>query len=547
MGKDQPARMRYACWRILKIRSGCGTKMGFSRAIRENALVRAARCCCVCRRFKGVGVEVHHIIPLVQGGKNSLDNAIVLCFDCHCAAGHYNPTHPKGTKYSPGELLKHRDDWFQRVRDSGASAPGPEEFNRYYSRHLLCLDTDAASDLLELNREQIPFRYDYLLSNCVLDFMRSVLADELPQASQSSLRSPSRYWGDGNFQSLRHFHEFHPEFGGATSRPLTAADFCDDGLVPSRVMRRAVEAGLAPSEIGTACVEEYGCADGPNYFVSMRRPLFLFAELRNASEEPVVFSGLIARSDETHAFVRKLSSLGTGRVFTIDQNNLTLNPGEVLLVPECVVLSSRSHDPIPTEFEIESRMSAERIQSVGFSGAGDSSDFYVIGPALQIEGYNLMVGHKEFTAAIHQFELDKSYLYFRAWMVGSCPHLYVFDREYGWSYLHEILSDSSPNCASCERIFLFQENRRFRIVETDYEQTVIESLKFNDKDLIHVPAILHRGDEIEFGIEGPGTLVISGWYDASIMMPENPLQARQQHSLRAAYEIRRGIRNLQSI
>ena len=41
--------------------------MGFSRAIREQALVFAARRCCVCRRFKGVGVEVHqsHIWHMV--------------------------------------------------------------------------------------------------------------------------------------------------------------------------------------------------------------------------------------------------------------------------------------------------------------------------------------------------------------------------------------------------------------------------------------------------------------------------------------------------
>ena len=267
-------------------------------------MVLAARRCCVCRRFKGVGVEVHHITPLARGGKNSLDNAIVLCFDCHCAAGHYNPRHPRGTKFNPGELRKHRDDWFQRVRDSGVNAPEPEEFSRYYSRHLLCTDTDAARDLLDMDREQIPFRYDYVLSNRVLDFMKYVLADELPHASQSSLHSPGHYWGDGEFQSLQHFHEMHPEFGGEASRPLVAADFCDDGLVPSRVMRQAVDAGFPPWEIGNARVEEFGCADGPNYFVSVRRPLFLFAELRNASEEPVVLASLIASSVERGVCIR---------------------------------------------------------------------------------------------------------------------------------------------------------------------------------------------------------------------------------------------------
>ena len=521
--------------------------MGFSRAIREQALVLAARRCCVCRRFKGVGVEVHHIKPLTHGGENTLNNAIVLCFDCHCAAGHYNQNHPRGTKYSPGELRKHRDDWYQRVRDSGVNTLEPEEFSRHYSRHLLCMDADAAREMLDMDREQIPFRYDYVLSSSVLEFMRYVLADELPHTSQSSLRSPGYYWCDGEFKSLQQFHETHPEFGGDMSRPLVAADFCDDGLIPSRVMRQAVEAGLPPSEIGDVCVEDSGCGDGPSYFVSMRRPLFLFAELRNASDESVVLSSLIARSDEERAFVRKLSSWGTGRLLTVHHNNLTLSPGEILLVPECVVLSGRSHDPMHTEFEVESTMSVERVQSVGFGCAGDSDDFYVIGPASKIEGYKLIVGHEEVTAAIHPFELDKSYLYFRAWMVGSCPHLYVFNRGCGWSYLHDILSDSSENCATCERVFLSEDILRFRIVETDYEHTVIETLKFNDEDLIHEPAVLQRGDEMEFSIEGPGTLVISGRYVANIMVPENYLQTRQQHSLRAAYEFRRDVANWKSL
>ena len=520
--------------------------MGFSRAIREQALIMAARRCCVCRRFKGVGVEVHQITPLTHGGENTLDNATVLCFDCHCAAGHYNQQHPRGTKYSPGELRKHRDDWFQRVRDSGTGALDPEEFNCHYSRYLLCMDTDATGELLDMNREQIPFRYDYVLSNPVLEFMRYVLADKLPHTARLSLRALGHYWGDGEFQSLRQFHEMHPEFGGDVSRPLVAADFCNGGLIPSRVMRQVVGAGLPPSEIGEACVEESGCGDGPNYFVSMRRPLFVFAEFRNASDESVVFSSLIARSDEEPAFVRKLSSWGNGHVLTTHHNNLTLNPDEVLLVPECVVLSGRTHDPMHIEFEVESRMSVERVQSIGFSCTGDSEDFFVIGPPLKIEGCNLLIGQKEVTAAVHPFELNNSYLYFRAWMVGSCPHLYVFNREYGWSYRHDILSDSSVNCATCERVFLSEDILRFRIVETDYEHTVIETLMFNDESLIHQPAVLQRGDEMEFSIEGPGTLVISGRYVANIMVPENYLQIRQQRSLRAAYEVRRSVANWRS-
>jgi hypothetical protein len=84
----------------------------FSTEVREETLIKSVRCCCVCHRFTGIKIEVHHIIQESKGGSNTIDNAIALCFDCHAEAGHYNPQHPRGTKYSPSELIKHRDNWW---------------------------------------------------------------------------------------------------------------------------------------------------------------------------------------------------------------------------------------------------------------------------------------------------------------------------------------------------------------------------------------------------------------------------------------------------
>ncbi|OHY71218.1 HNH endonuclease [Marinobacter sp. AC-23] len=94
--------------------------MAFPRAVRENALVKARRHCCVCHEFAGRSVNVHHIIQEADGGENTLENAIVLCLRCHAEAGHYNPKHPLGTKYAPSELIRHRDAWFSAC-ESGAA------------------------------------------------------------------------------------------------------------------------------------------------------------------------------------------------------------------------------------------------------------------------------------------------------------------------------------------------------------------------------------------------------------------------------------------
>jgi len=78
--------------------------VGFPKGVKDRILVAAARHCCVCHRYNGVGVEAHHIVQEADGGPNKYENAIVLCFDCHAAAGHYNSRHPRGTKFSPEEL-----------------------------------------------------------------------------------------------------------------------------------------------------------------------------------------------------------------------------------------------------------------------------------------------------------------------------------------------------------------------------------------------------------------------------------------------------------
>jgi DNA-binding MarR family transcriptional regulator len=92
--------------------------MPFSRSVREEALVRSGRRCCLCHRHAGVNLEVHHIVQEADGGPNMIENAIVLCFDCHANVGHYNPHHPRGTKYSPQELRRHRDAWWEWYRQN---------------------------------------------------------------------------------------------------------------------------------------------------------------------------------------------------------------------------------------------------------------------------------------------------------------------------------------------------------------------------------------------------------------------------------------------
>ena len=91
--------------------------MPFPPEVKLEALTNCGRRCCLCLRYKGVNVEVHHIEPESMSHDNSIGNAIALCFDCHADAGHYNVRHPKGNRISVAELRRHRDRLWKLVEE----------------------------------------------------------------------------------------------------------------------------------------------------------------------------------------------------------------------------------------------------------------------------------------------------------------------------------------------------------------------------------------------------------------------------------------------
>ncbi len=95
-----------------------GGNMSFSKNVSDNVLVDSKRCCTLCHKFCGFKIELHHIKQKADGGEDTYENCIPLCFDCHAEVKSYNPNHPKGKKYSENELIMHRDRWFKKVKTS---------------------------------------------------------------------------------------------------------------------------------------------------------------------------------------------------------------------------------------------------------------------------------------------------------------------------------------------------------------------------------------------------------------------------------------------
>jgi hypothetical protein len=100
--------------------------MPFSPDVKTDLLVKSRRSCCICHRFRGTNIEIHHIKLQAEGGSDDAANGIPLCFDCHAEVEHYNPQHPKGNKYSQNELTKHKENWFEKVNATGVSISIPE-------------------------------------------------------------------------------------------------------------------------------------------------------------------------------------------------------------------------------------------------------------------------------------------------------------------------------------------------------------------------------------------------------------------------------------
>jgi hypothetical protein len=52
-----------------------------------------------------------HIVPSAADGPSDIANAIPVCFECHAEIHSYNDEHPRGRKFRPDELKKHKEQW----------------------------------------------------------------------------------------------------------------------------------------------------------------------------------------------------------------------------------------------------------------------------------------------------------------------------------------------------------------------------------------------------------------------------------------------------
>lgn len=160
--------------------------MPFSDKEAIELLAQCHRRCCICHRFCGFKMELDHIDPKGENGPDTIDNAIPVCFECHAEIHAYNDKHPRGRKYRPEELKKHKEQWLELCKSSAAflaSMPprtdvGPFqalmdelEFNRAVATTADDLPVIGAIALFEV----------VMFDRCVSEGILSLLKPELKQ------------------------------------------------------------------------------------------------------------------------------------------------------------------------------------------------------------------------------------------------------------------------------------------------------------------------------------------------------------------------------
>jgi hypothetical protein len=86
---------------------------------------------CACCHQSNIPLEVHHVVPVSQGGSHQISNLVPLCSDCHSAA-HGNQMAPRVRWYTNGQLKQsefnqHLNFWKELREEFGSPRYDPQE------------------------------------------------------------------------------------------------------------------------------------------------------------------------------------------------------------------------------------------------------------------------------------------------------------------------------------------------------------------------------------------------------------------------------------
>lgn len=466
--------------------------MGFGKEVKEKVLVASARHCCICHKSTGINIEVHHIQQAADGGNDTFENAIPLCFDCHSNVGHYNARHPKGTKFTISELQKHRDDWYRIVAEGSLDFL---EEPRIVTNYLLVSDVKGVREILEGNMQHIKVENAFLYQNDILNFWKRLIGS-------------NEYWSTNKFgKELEKIEQTrNHETRGMLTLIETPSKEEIIGVSPliDYLISKAVD-------IEKYCkkyiVYENECEDATRTYYEFREFAFLFMALRNQSEDDLCLKECSFSEIKEFEFYSENSKMDKECIYSLPP--VMLKTGMTVLVPCGILLKQFKSD----EYKVVniSRDIGESCFDNTVNKYCDHASLlysYTVGKTLIPRTIKLIVDGVKYTQKLRGLDLENLYLIDKDFRIGSCPHLELITDSCS-TYLGELFSNVGVETS---HLIVMPKDGKLRLHEIEDEVTYINNIKINGKTIIS-NVVLSKGETLEIECFKDEKIIFTGCYE----------------------------------
>ncbi len=475
--------------------------MGFSKDIKERAFVASARRCCVCKEFKGRNIEIHHIIQASEGGEDSFENGIPLCFDCHANAGHYNSKHPRGSKFSSEELRKHRDNWYKQVAEGKFNVNEVEISQQFF----ITSSFDIVSEITKGEFNNFPINEVKLFQNELYEYLK-----EIDVFTDRESDFYNHYKSKDEFIERFPDAKFHTDKYGSTywTRIPTEEELKEKFYDTEYIANYMIRNDARPSSYAETSFTEIGCADGNYERIEMSEAKVVFLSILNSSEKTLTLKSIVQNCIEDGGFIPLEDSIKGGTKEIV--NDLLLESGKCLLIPYCILLSNMNNDYDPKKCLTYNHLDNGQGQDVRPVSLLDNN--ITIGVRNFIMNIELEIDGCTTDYPVKELSPNNLLLISRFWECGCCPHLFGLKSESSkWEYITEVFNNNPDTIQ--EFTFTPQQYgfEKLKIVELENEITELDYIKVDNTNLVEF-LTLKKGDEYTIDVNNVSNLIIRGSY-----------------------------------
>jgi hypothetical protein len=497
--------------------------MGFSADIKMQVRIAAAGRCCLCREYKGRNIEVHHIIPEAEGGPDTFDNAIPLCFDDHAEVGHYNNLHPKGLKYSRKEIRLARDTWYELVKRNNIEMPVNQSEHLHF-RHLVLRQYDTAQQILEGSIDKFPIPNSLFLKNDISTFIKFLFKKD-PERAYQTQSTLYRY-----FKDKEEILSTYPDIKIVDKTDLDYAYF-EMVRTPTRAELLSVKENLDPfilyliynnvdpAEFSLAVItENIGCGDGSESssyveHITFRPFWFSFIAITNVSALSVELNELSGLAHDNIKHLTKILDIKDDIQFKTQFPKVAIIPNQTVILPTGIIICPFDREEFEETMLLEDWLyNGEQSQYLYHytKPRPSKKDYKYMGKFIRPNSLSYVTNSKSYKTDIHQLDLTNLYVFDKVWHIGSCPHLFYQTGSATLEYVRELLAHCQ-NIEGKDTIEIPPSIFRIIIAELEDEITHIKSIELNGSNL-YQNQTLTKGQSIEIKVNPGDIITIVGFY-----------------------------------